>query len=122
MIGKYLVTITRIEDESHSDVGFRNKRNKTNIEYFIRTRLTTIKRRIKLNRDYQNLPICSAGEFFDWSIRSKTLSKLFKAWNDSGHQNRLIPTVDRIDPKKGYVVGNIRWMVLHENSGRSRRK
>jgi hypothetical protein len=122
MIGKYLITITKIEDEPHSEVNYRNGRNKTNIEYFIRTRLTTIKRRIKLNRSYQNLPICSAGEFFDWSIRSKVLAKLFKAWNDSGHKYRLIPTIDRIDPKKGYTIDNIRWIVLHENSKRARKK
>jgi hypothetical protein len=121
MIGKYLVTITRVDDDACEEPNFRNVRNKTVLASLIQTRYSTIKRRIKMNKAYRKLPICSKEEFFEWAIKSPELVELFEAWTKAGHPHRLIPSIDRIEPKKGYVISNLRWIALHENSGRARK-
>jgi hypothetical protein len=120
---KFLITITRVDDgDQPSEPNFRNVRNKTILKSLVSTRYTTIKRRIKMNKAYQKLPLCTKEEFYNWSINNNDLIKIFEAWNNANHQHRLMPTVDRIDPKKGYTIDNIRWLALYENCGKARQK
>lgn len=117
---KFLVTVTCLDDSVQEDNSWRNTRNKTVIMSLVRTRYSTIKRRIALNKSYRKLPLCSREEFIEWGCNSEDLARIFKEWNDSGHQNRLMPTVDRVDPKKGYVIGNMKWVAFHDNARRTR--
>lgn len=119
---KFLITITQIEDEVCEEPNYRNVRNKTVLASLIHSRYSTIKRRIKINKNYRKLPICSKDEFFQWAINCPKLVQLFEAWTKAGHPNRLIPSVDRIEPSKGYVISNLRWIALHENSRRAGKK
>lgn len=41
---------------------------------------------------------------------------LFQAWEKSGYQHRLSPSIDRLEPRLGYSVGNLRWMPQGQNS------
>ena len=41
---------------------------------------------------------------------------LWEAWTASGHDIRHAPSIDRIDSKQGYIVGNLRWVPHWVNS------
>lgn len=58
-------------------------------------------------------------EFYKWSFSSKVFKRLYHTWVQSGYQMKLSPSVDRIDPCKGYVLENMEWVTHSENSRRS---
>ncbi|OQB03364.1 MAG: hypothetical protein BWY21_02187 [Parcubacteria group bacterium ADurb.Bin216] len=64
---------------------------------------------------YKGKDILPREDFYEWSMSGEFL-EMFKEWEESGYDRRLCPTVDRIDPKLGYVVGNMRWLTHSENS------
>lgn len=121
MIRKFLITITEVHEED-APLSVRRQTDKKVISSFIRTRYTTILRRIKKHTSYSHMGICSREEFFNWSIKNKTLAQLYKEWQESKFQNRLIPTVNRINPKGGYTLGNIEWVAFHENARKVTKK
>lgn len=65
---------------------------------------------------YEGLPILSRSEFYLWANNSEEFHRLFDGWVASGYQCGDSPSVDRIDPTKGYVLGNMRWLTHRENS------
>lgn len=65
---------------------------------------------------YKGLPIMSRHEFYTWALTDIGLKRVFTAWVVSGYERRLSPSVNRIDPKLGYVAGNIEWITHGENS------
>lgn len=64
---------------------------------------------------YLGLELMPIEDFLLWAAASN-LSELYKAWVEAGRPRKLVPTVDRIDSTKGYVLGNIRWVTLSDNS------
>lgn len=67
------------------------------------------------SKGYDGLPIISRQEFIAWAGTQEDFYRLFEAWEKSGYERRLTPTVDRIEGPKGYVLGNMRWLTLSEN-------
>ena len=65
---------------------------------------------------YKGLDICSRDVFYDWSLGSPSFEHLYNNWVDSDFKRILSPSIDRIDTDKGYVLGNIQWITLSENS------
>jgi hypothetical protein len=65
---------------------------------------------------YEGKELLNKQEFYDFSYNSPDFNKLFEQWVDSGYQRKLSPSVDRIDPSKGYVIGNMRWLTHSQNS------
>lgn len=61
-------------------------------------------------------------EFYKWSFSSESLLLLWNNWIKNNYERKLCPTVDRIDPKKGYTLDNMRWITHSENSSLSTRK
>jgi hypothetical protein len=57
-------------------------------------------------------------EFYTWALNNEIFHKLFKEWEDSGHERRLCPSVDRINPNEGYHLANMEWVQFHENCRR----
>ena len=45
---------------------------------------------------------------------------LWNEWINRGRLRRYAPSIDRIDPSKGYFPINCQWLPLHLNSGRHR--
>lgn len=70
---------------------------------------------------YEGLPIMPREQFYMWAMSSKTFNALFDAWAEAGYKCGDSPSIDRIDPDKGYVIGNVRWLTHRENSALSRR-
>jgi hypothetical protein len=59
------------------------------------------------NHLYLGLEILDKKRFYEWSLASEEFSFLFCTWEDSGHQRKLTPSIDRIDSKKGYTLSLI---------------
>lgn len=58
-------------------------------------------------------------EFYDWALRNSTFHTLFEAYELSGYERKLAPSVDRIDSSLGYEFENIEFVTMSENSRRS---
>ena len=71
---------------------------------------------IARHKNYMGLPLLSRQAFYLWALENKDFKKLFDDWKVSGFEAKLCPTVDRIDPKKGYVLSNMRWLTRSKNS------
>lgn len=60
----------------------------------------------------------------DWKLfLEDTIEDRKVLWDEyvaSGFKLRFAPSLDRIDPTKGYIQNNCRWIRQHENSARNR--
>lgn len=65
---------------------------------------------------YRSKYILSKEDFYNWAKSSNTFYKLFKEWELSNYDRKLCPSVDRMDPSKGYFVGNMQWLTHSQNS------
>lgn len=54
-------------------------------------------------------------EFIAFVWRSKRYEKLYWQWHNSGFNSHLAPSVDRIDPTRGYSLQNIRIIAFGDN-------
>lgn len=69
-------------------------------------------------RLYKGLPFLSKLEFLDWAANQSDYHRLYDDWVKHDFAYALTPTVDRIDPKIGYLIGNIRWLPFKKNARR----
>lgn len=67
---------------------------------------------------YKGLPILDRQEFYDWAMSSPDFHTLFDSWVASEYKCGASPSVDRIDPKKGYTIDNMQWLSHSDNSRR----
>lgn len=70
---------------------------------------------------YKGLAILPKEKFYEWALNSDDFKILFINYKDSEYDRKLAPTVDRIDPTKGYELDNMQWITHSENSRRTRR-
>lgn len=71
---------------------------------------------------YSGLPILPREDFYQWAMASNAFHTLFDGWVASGYRCGKSPSVDRVDPTEGYVLGNMRWLNHSENSSITRGK
>lgn len=67
---------------------------------------------------YESKNLLPKDDFYTWAKESPEFWKLFEAYEASGWDRKLAPSPDRIDPSKGYFVGNMEWVTMSENSRR----
>lgn len=67
---------------------------------------------------YAGKELIDRNEFYIWAHNSPEFHRLFAEWEASGHPRVLCPSVDRIDPMRGYNVDNMEWVTMSENSRR----
>lgn len=65
---------------------------------------------------YEGLSILDKEDFYRWSEADESFNNLFAAWEESGYDTKLSPSIDRINPKDGYSLDNMRWLTHGENS------
>jgi hypothetical protein len=71
---------------------------------------------------YGGLEILPKDEFYDFALNNSEFHKLFKEWENSLYERRLCPSIDRIDTKFGYTLGNIQFLTMSENSSKTSRR
>lgn len=71
---------------------------------------------------YEGLDIMSKQEFYDFALNNDKFHELFAQWENVLYQRRLTPSIDRINTKFGYVLGNVQFLTLSENSSKTSRK
>lgn len=62
----------------------------------------------------------SLKELHDKFLYDKRFDRLFNEWVKSGYNKQFIPTIDRINCKKGYDLNNIHCMTWAENRYKQR--
>lgn len=67
---------------------------------------------------YQGKELLPREDFYSWSLNSDEFKTLFNEWESSGYDRKLTPSVDRINPTKGYSLDNMEWVTHSENSRR----
>lgn len=76
-----------------------------------------IRSRCKGEEKYVGLPVMSREDWDTFLVKTRRVRMdLHRQWVLSGYTRRMSPSIDRIDGKQGYVLGNCRWMAQHQNS------
>lgn len=70
---------------------------------------------------YIGLSLLEKADFYEWSLSLPAYHELYKNWVESGYSRKLSPSIDRIDSKKGYEKGNMRWITHSQNSKETNR-
>ncbi len=69
--------------------------------------------------NHYGLAFISREQFEDFAQASPEYAQLWAIWSASGFRRDLVPTIDRINPKEGYIFGNIEFVTQGENSRRN---
>lgn len=96
---------------------YSDNQRKTNPSYYMRAIYNGMKWRCQHLDRYKVLQILSKDEWVIWC--SKNMNKfmrLYRKWQESGFDNKLSPSIDRIDNKLGYLSGNMQWLTQSENA------
>ena len=65
---------------------------------------------------YQGLAIIEKDLFYTWAFNDSEFHRLFDYWEIIHHKRTHTPSIDRINPLKGYALENMRWLTHSENS------
>lgn len=65
---------------------------------------------------YSGKDILSKEEFYEWAHSSPVFLSMFEQYTQSNFNQKLAPTVDRIESSKGYTTDNMQWLTHSENS------
>jgi hypothetical protein len=65
---------------------------------------------------YKGKYLLGREEYYIWALNNEDFNRLYLEWIESNYERKLCPTVDRIDPKYGYFLENMRWITHSENS------
>lgn len=67
---------------------------------------------------YEGNEIISKEDFYRWALSCRDFHAIYDAWVASGYTMRNSPSIDRIDPSMGYIIGNMQWLTHSENSAK----
>lgn len=67
---------------------------------------------------YEGKELLPKDKFYLWAEGNVDFEKLFEDYRASGFERRLAPSVDRIDPTRGYSIDNMEFVTMSENSRR----
>lgn len=65
---------------------------------------------------YTNKELLSKESFYDWINNNQDFHLLFENYEKNNYDRKLAPSVDRINPKLGYSLDNMRMISSRENS------
>ena len=67
---------------------------------------------------YQGKSILDKNTFYEWALNDNNFNKLFDAYEQSGYERKIAPSVDRINSNLGYEIANMEFVTMSENSKR----
>lgn len=68
---------------------------------------------------YKDKDLLLKENFYIWSKNNNDFYRLYKAWVLADYNQKLTPSVNRIDSNKGYLIENMEWITHSMNSGLS---
>lgn len=71
-------------------------------------------------RNYLGLSVCNKEEFLLFGLTDPAFNRLFSTYKRYGGKRKHAPSIDRIDNTKGYVIGNLQFLTVGENSRKER--
>jgi hypothetical protein len=74
-----------------------------------------IKKRVRTNKYYKGLFVCTRNEFTEWCKNNDDYKRLYILWVRDNYNRRITPSVNRKDSKKGYTLDNIEIITCYEN-------
>lgn len=91
---------------------------------FLRHVYYGMKRRIKTKKRkrYVNMKICNINDFIQKFINNKNFQAMYNNWKINNYKRLYVPTIDRINNQKGYLINNIEFISLTKNSGKDHKK
>ncbi len=114
------------EDKIHYGLGMcspclRKWKRQTRPIYYLRTCWGEIKRRSTQkvpNREYVcfGQKFCTKDEFVNRFLTDKKFLSLYKSWQEHDFKRGFAPSIDRIDPTKGYEIDNLQFLSNNENT------
>jgi hypothetical protein len=57
--------------------------------------------------------------FYSWAKNHPDFLRLYKEWVNYEYNRKLTPSVNRINPDKGYTIDNMEWVTNSQNSALS---
>lgn len=80
----------------------------------LQTMYASMKFRSKEER-FKNVKIITKENFIQFGLKNDRYIILFNNWVESGYDNKLSPTIDRVNNKLGYIEGNLQFLTKSEN-------
>lgn len=88
----------------------------------LRSRCTKIHVTNGIKKSVYGKKFLTKKEWTRWCYESDTYAKFIQIYNDwvqSNFERKLAPSIDRVDSKKGYIIGNLQWLTQSQNSQKS---
>jgi ribosomal protein S27E len=76
----------------------------------------------KRDRSYRGLPVLKRDLFYEMALSSPSLKALVEQYIAAGRPIRLAPSIDRIDPTKGYLPDNIQFLTMIDNARKGKKR
>ncbi len=99
----------------------RQRQYRRTIRGFLDQKYTAMSKRVR-GKDSRcahimnGMDIISRSSFIEWAYEQPTLKRLFRQYKQSNWDFKICPTVDRIDPTRGYTFDNMRFITQSENA------
>lgn len=65
---------------------------------------------------YVGCSVLPRDQFYAWAKANNEFQRLWREWEEATHDQKLTPSVDRIDSAGSYQLHNMRWITHSENS------
>jgi hypothetical protein len=110
----------KINDNKHTKIYEKTKKGfLVRLYRNMQSRVTGVQK-LKIHL-YKDKELLERESFYKWAMEQEEFHRLFDIWEKSKYERRLTPSVNRIDPSKGYIISNIEWVAFHVNCSKTSR-